>query len=135
MRNRFIVLAIALCLVTGACHKESYDKQQIGQEETVTVRNICYTVDGMTFHATLNGEGEWNLFMDNLLLMARQGHRVTFYNEDYSNGVALSKEKVTFTTTNGDEAHDWCSMMERQGYIVTIEYDEETGTYTCIAIK
>jgi hypothetical protein len=33
------------------------------------------------------------------------------------------------------EANDWSNKMTKDGYVVTISYDKNTGIYTCIAIR
>ena len=46
-----------------------------------------------------------------------------------------TREQVTFTTTSKEKALKWCAEREAEGYTVRMEYNEETGIYTCTAIK
>ncbi len=46
-----------------------------------------------------------------------------------------TREHVTFTTSSKEKALKWCADREAEGYTVRMEYNEETGIYTCTAIK
>ena len=67
--------------------------------------------------------------------VAEEGHEVSFRNEDRASRVLSSKDVVTYTTTNHDDAYAWADKMSDEGYTVTIRFDKETGIYTCNAIK
>ena len=68
------------------------------------------------------------------MALAREGYEVTLVQKDQAN-TCPSKENVVFTTQDPDVAADWTDKMYKKGYTVTITYDDETGIYTCIAIK
>ena len=72
-------------------------------------------------------------FLHNMLALAKEGYRVRI--RQTTAAIGMSKEIVTFTTTNEAEAHAWSKQMIKQGYEVDITYDAKTGIYTCIAIK
>ena len=70
-----------------------------------------------------------------MFALAESGHRVGFRLENASSQVAFTKDVVTYTTTNHDDAYKWAEIMGGKGYSVTIEYDPRTGVYTCTAIN
>ena len=70
-----------------------------------------------------------------MFALAEEGHEVSFRNEDRASRVLSSKDVVTYTTTNHDDAYAWADKMSDEGYTVTIRFDKETGIYTCNAIK
>lgn len=45
-----------------------------------------------------------------------------------------TRDKLTFKTPNKDEADAWCEERRREGYIVSKDYDPDTGMYICTAI-
>ena len=47
----------------------------------------------------------------------------------------MAKEVITFETPEQDEAKKWSAQKIAEGYQVTILFDEDSGIYTCIAIK
>lgn len=56
-----------------------------------------------------------------------------FENNNFSNNYV--KETIKYTTNNKEEAIDWSQNKIIEGYAVTINFNEETGEYTCIAVK
>ncbi len=131
-RIKTVALLAALTLAATACQKEN-DMLPFGTEQTTETINVVYSINGEVFHATLS-ESEWDAFVERMLALAREGYEVSFS----KNGNSLSsqsKEKVTFTTTNEEEANAWSNDMVNQGYVVTITYDKGTGIYTCVAYK
>lgn len=67
------------------------------------------------------------------MALARQGHKVTIKPNQTTS--TLAKEKKTYETANAEDAAKWAVIMEGYGYTVTIYFDEDTGIYTCVAIK
>ena len=134
MKVNFKILALSLVLGTMAvgCQKEDLPNDVTGTEQ-VTIK-VVYSVDGELFSTELIGEGAWNDFVHQMLALAREGHRVTF-SRNGSLATSATKEKVVFVTDSDEEAHQWANKMTDQGYIVSIEFDESTGKYTCTAIK
>jgi len=133
------ITTIALFAVLGtmavSCQKENFVNETTVVEENVTVYTVSYTVDGVTHQLTLIGEEAWQDFLHYMLALAEEGHQVTFRNEEAASRAVPTKETVTYTTTNGDDAIVWADKMIGQGYSVTIKFDEKSGVYTCIAIK
>ncbi len=130
---------IALFAVLGtlavSCQKENIIDETNIVAENDTVYKVSYTVDGVTHQLTLVGDEAWHDFLNRMVALAEEGHEVSFRNEEASLRAVSTKEKVTYTTTNQDEALVWSEMMIKDGYTVTISYDKASGIYTCIAIK
>lgn len=130
---------IALFAVLGtlavSCQKENIIDETNIAAENDTVYKVSYTVDGVTHQLTLVGDEAWHDFLNRMVALAEEGHEVSFRNEEASLRAVSTKEKVTYTTTNQDEALVWSEMMIKDGYTVTISYDKASGIYTCIAIK
>ena len=119
-----------------SCQKENSFDGATTVTENCSVYTVFYVIDGTTHHVTLVGEEAWHDFVHRMLTMAEEGHEVSFrYEEASSSSIVSSKETVTYTTTNHDDAYKWADNMANNGYLVTVSYDRETGVYTCIAIK
>lgn len=118
-----------------SCQKENIIDETNIVAENDTVYKVSYTVDGVTHQLTLVGDEAWHDFLNRMVALAEEGHEVSFRNEEASLRAVSTKEKVTYTTTNQDEALVWSEMMIKDGYTVTISYDKASGIYTCIAIK
>ena len=103
-------------------------------EEQNAVYKVRYSIDGVTYQLTLVGEEAWRAFLNRMLALAEEGHIVSFRNENASSQIAPSKETITYTTSNHDDAYEWAAKMGNLGYNVTIIYDERTGKYICIAV-
>ena len=122
-----------LSLAAVSCQKET-TVDPVSTTDPITMRMVTYCVDGVTTQVTLLGDEAWNDFLNWMFALAEEGHRVSFRQGNAEERNA-SKETVTFTTNNLDEAKHWSSEMAFQGYSVSISYDDKTGIYTCIATK
>lgn len=129
-----VALFLVLSLAAVSCEKETFRDSTVFMEETVASRTVVYSIDGVTRQMTVLGESSWNSFLDWMFALAEEGHVVSFRLGDSSQNVS-SKETVTFTTTNKNEAFAWADAMVESGYSVTVQYDDKTGIYTCTAIK
>ena len=69
-----------------------------------------------------------------MIALANEGHNILFSKTDNFQS-SLSKEKVVYSTNDFDDAKKWMLKMLEDGYQVSFSFDEETGEYTCIAIK
>ena len=133
------IKALALIAVLGTmaagCQKETMVEPQTSVAEIGAVRHVHYTVNGELRQEKLVGKEAWNDFLYRMLALAERGYTVRILNGNRTTQVSSSKEVVTYTTTDKAAAFTWCDNMHSQGYDVTIEYNEETGVYTCIAVK
>ena len=131
---RSVVLISVMSLAVVSCQKETLvDPSNPVASESVSRYSVCYTVDGKTTQVTIAGEAAWNSFLHRLFALAEEGHTVSFRHANQAQN--QSKEKVTYTTSNEQDAFTWAEKMFNAGYEVTITFDEETGIYTFIAIK
>ncbi len=137
MKKTLISIALLTVLSTLAvsCQKDdNFNLTQI-EAEQASVFKVSYSIDGITYQKTIYGEDAWRDFLNHMLALAEEGHRVSFRNENASSQVSSTKETITYTTTNHDDAYEWAEKKVHEGYDVTIEYDKRTGIYTCTAIK
>jgi hypothetical protein len=51
------------------------------------------------------------------------------------NNTVSTKEKLTYSSYNWDEAYDWYKQKKSEGYSVSIVQDKTTGEYICTAEK
>ena len=135
--KRTIITATLLALLgtfAVSCQKEDLSNIPVvaGQEETTV--NVVYSINGEMFYTVLHGESAWHDFIKQMLALAREGYEVSF-SRNGNSLAASTKEKVTYVTKSEDDANDWARKMSNDGYIVTITYDDETGEFTCVAIK
>lgn len=121
-----------MSMAAASCQKENLVEQQ-NTEADVTYKTVYYTVDGVTSQASFVSEESWQEFLDWIVTLAEEGHRVSFRNAKQER--SLTKEVVTFTTNKHEEAVAWANQMEKAGYEVAVDYDPKTGIYTCVAIK
>lgn len=137
MRKTFTTIALFAVLGTLAvsCQKENIIDETNIVAENGSVYKVSYTVDGVTHQLTLVGDEAWHDFLNRMVALAEEGHEVSFRNKEAASRVVSTKEKVTFTTTDHDEAYAWAEAMLKDGYTVSIHFDKETGIYTCYAIN
>ncbi len=133
IKVQHVAFLAALSLTAASCQKENNEFSVVGSEQVTETIHVVYSINGEVFQATLD-ESEWDAFVERMLALAREGYEVSF-SKNRSTLTSQSKEKVTFVTTNEQEAHAWSNDMANQGYYVTISYNKETGEYTCIAVK
>lgn len=137
MRKTIITVALIGMLATLAvsCQKENIEVERAEATEQVAVYSVSYTIDGTREEITLAGEVAWKGFITRMLDLAEEGHRVSFRMEDGTQRIVTSKETITYSTTNREEAFEWAEKMIRQGYSATVEYDKKEKRYNCYAIK
>ena len=129
-----VALLSVLSIIPISCQKDI--SEPINTVRHDSVYNVAYIVNGEYHSATINGKEALHNFMQELFFLAREGNVVSFKDGNSSNTYTIgAKEKVTFKTQNQEEAIKWAEYMFNQGYEVTVIFDEETGTYTCIAIR
>ena len=137
MRKSFTTIALFAVLgsLAVSCQKENLINQPAIVSEPYVTYMVQYSIDGVSHTVTLIGEDAWNDFLNHLFALAEEGHLVTFLNEEAASRVVSTKEAVTYTTSNYDDAYKWADKMYKEGYVVTIEYDKEKNIYTCCAEK
>ena len=132
---KVLAMATILGLTAAGCQKENvYEPVESGQEVT-KVCMMSYCVDGEWHESFVNGEEAYREFIARMVALAREGHKVNFREGGKSLQSVASKERVVYTTTSEADATKWCLQMAHDGYEVTLEYDVETGVYTCTAVK
>ena len=133
------IKALALIAVLGTmsagCQKETMVEPQTTVAEVGAVHHVHYTVNGELCQERLVGEDAWNDFLYRMMALAERGYNIRILNENRTSQASVSKEVVTYTTTDKDAAVTWCNNMHSLGYDVSLSYDPETGVYTCIAVK
>ncbi|MBQ1408473.1 MAG: hypothetical protein IIY87_01810 [Bacteroidales bacterium] len=137
MKRVFTTVALLAVLGTLAvsCQKEFCDNQTTNVAENAVIHYVQYSINGVSYRMTLVGDEAWQAFLERMLALATEGNTITFRDESVSSQIAQTKDVVTYTTTNGDDAIEWADKMAQLGYTVTIEYDKRTGIYTCTAFK
>lgn len=137
MRKPIITIAFAALLGTLAvsCQKETILDNASVLIADEAAYSVLYTIDGASYQINLVGEDSWNDFLNYMLDLVDEGHRVSFQKEMSSSSTLATKEVVSFTTTSREEAYAWDKKMYDNGYKVSIYYDKEKGVYYCEAIK
>ena len=110
-------------------NKANSDMQVVGQKK------LSYCVDGVRTSYVLSNEADLRAFMQEMLLIAESGIPVVIYGESGNTFSIGSKEVVTYSTSDKDDATTWCKKMVNDGYDVLIEYDTNTGLFVCTATK
>lgn len=128
-----VALFTVLSMMAVGCQKETIVEPNTGMQQTMSIRIVTYTIDGISQRVTICGEQNWREFIDTLLALAEQGHSVSFKNETANSSQGLAKNVITFETYDKKEANEWCDHMSDEGYTVYMYFDERTGKYTCIA--
>lgn len=132
-RNIIMTLFAVLATMAVSCQKEGFEETQSSTTETVSVRTIQYTIDGVEQTIILFGDEEWDVFIDHMLSCARQGHNVSICDNSIASHDVFAKDVQTFTTKSQEEAKAWGKKMVDQGYTVDTIYKD--GMYICIAFR
>ena len=135
MKKKLISVALlgVLATMAASCQKETFNEKTDIAAENSAVYKIHYSIDGVTHQVTLLGDEAWHDFLKRMFALAEEGHRVGFRLENASSRIEFSKDVVSYTTTNHDDAYKWAEIMVNKGYEVIIEYNDRTGVYTCTA--
>ena len=97
--------------------------------------SVIYFINGQVHYANPQTDEEWSAFFDHMLALTQEGYQVRIRRTSSPQQTLTAKEKVTFTTADYNEAKEWAKQKTLEGYIVTIDYNQQTGKYTCIAIR
>lgn len=132
---KFIALALLLGGLLPACQKEEMVEQNYHAVENNQTATITYVIDNELYTAEIRNDREREELFSYLLLMAKEGHKVSCYDESKQEQTYVAKEKVTYETTSEAEAKEWIKKMVKEGYEVDLTYDEKTRTYICTATR
>ena len=131
-----VALLAVLSVAAVGCQKETITVEpQTGVEASSTVYMVRYSVNGVMHTETLIGEQAWADFLQRMLALAEEGYRVTMSKSANTALYSESKEVVTYTTKDKKAAQLWITQKLEEGYEVTMDYNQQTGEYTCIAVK
>lgn len=131
-----IALFAALSLTAMSCQKEeivSFIQEESVSNETA-LNTMLYSVDGVQHAIILHSESDYQNFIHEMMNLARLGHNVVFCDENNVNQ-SVTKDVVYYSTSSQAEAESWALKMVKDGYQVTVSYDENTKMYNCVAIK
>lgn len=124
--------------LSAGCHKEIDAPRQERDDVNPTFANdvkqtVHYSIDGVCQSVTITGEGEWHLFLYSMLDLAEQGYTVRIYGNGNVTQCGITKEIVTYTTADKDDAEAWCDTMYNNGYSVSMVYDSVNNVFVCTA--
>ena len=123
------LLTVLEVTVTGCTKEDVADNMGI----VATIHSVTYIVDGQQYYANPQTDGEWSEFLDRMFALAEEGRTVHFWRCDVQ--ASSKKEKLTYTTTSLADAKAWCKQKADEGYNVAMTYDQQTGKYTCNAVR
>ena len=129
INTKTVLIIGTLSMAAVGCQKDDCLIKHYNSS-VVETHSYKYAVNGEILTSNEFGPN----FFERMIALAREGYEVTiFSNVPFSPN--SSKETVTFTTSDADEATIGAKNMYDNGYTVTISYDKKTGIYTCIAVK
>lgn len=132
---KFIALALLLGGLLPACQKEEMVEHNCHAVENNEAATITYIIDNKSFAVEIRNDREREELFSYLLSMAKEGHKVSCYDESKREQNYGTKEKVTYETTDENSARKWIDQMFEAGYKVNLTYDEKTRTYICTATR
>ena len=124
-----------ISLTTVSCQKEVLTEPTPTTVENSATHTIRYTVNGIVYRQVIHSDEDLDALMLTLFALAREGYTVRVMDESITFCETYAKEKVTYTTKNKKDAYDWVMEKINEGYDVTISFNEQTGEYTCVAVK
>ena len=131
-RIKLMAVLVLLGLAAAGCTKENVVEDNV--VVAIVTQSTSYTVDGILYYANPQNDDEWSEFLDRMIALAEEGHAVQFWRNDNQRCNA-AKEVVTYTTTDVNKAKKWAAEKMEEGYVVSISYNQQTGEYTCIAVR
>ena len=127
---RTVTLFAVLALTAAGCQKENtMPNNDVIAHSADTVVYFTGTETGTVY---LFDDTAWDLFLNRMMALAKEGYTVSLTHGTSANQQS-TKETVVYHTDNEDDAKRWAKEMFDKGYDVDIIFDEETGTWTCIA--
>ena len=128
-------LLAMLSLTTVSCQKENIVETATNSVENSATRTIRYTVNGTAYRQVIRSDEDLVALMHTLFAFAREGYTVRVMDENQSFNEYSAKETVTYTTKDKKSAYNWAMEMVLEGYEVTISFNQQTGVYTCTAVR
>lgn len=130
-----MALFMALSMMAVGCQKENDEGFVNGSSVSGegTVYTVLYSINGIQHRNILHSEEEYRAFIHELMNLARQGYEVVLYNENTWGNNATTKETIYYSTTDQADAENWAMLRQKEGYSVSIIFDEQTKTYNCVA--
>lgn len=132
MKINKIVLLAAMLLCLAGCTKENVAGDT---HDGAATSSVTYLVGGQRYYSNPQTDEDWSAFFDRMFALAKEGYAVRIVRTDANRQVNTSKEKVTYTTDNYNDAKAWAKQKTLEGYEVTITFNQQTGIYTCIATR
>ncbi|MBQ4478372.1 MAG: hypothetical protein II945_07160 [Bacteroidales bacterium] len=133
------VKTVALFMLLGtlavSCQKENIVEPNATEAQACTVRAVSYTIDGVEHLTVLHCDEEWDAFLSWMLALSKEGRQVYFRNLNATGTTAQTKEVITYTTTNENDAKTWIRKKADEGYAVTMYFDDDLKAWVCIATK
>ncbi|MBR1835568.1 MAG: hypothetical protein IJ785_08745 [Bacteroidales bacterium] len=129
-----LAAALPLCPLYTSCSKEAnpiMDKPVFHLQQN---QLVYYSVDGIPQQVAIMNNCDMDIFLNKMIVLAKEGHSVSFCQHNL-NETSLSKEVIKHVTTDANDAKEWSDKKIKEGYLVEITYNDNTGEYTCIATK
>lgn len=123
---RTLTIMAIMALSAASCQKVPSDFERVP-----ATRQVQYIVEETAYSAVLSNDDDWDLFLDNIFALAKEGYSVMIRGN--MGRTSVEKKTVTFTTTSESEAKKWVKERLSEGYSVSVDYDKTTGVFTCIA--
>ncbi len=136
--KRLIIPATLLAMMsvaTVSCQKENLVEPTAPSVENSVTRTIRYTVNGTAYRQVIHSDEDLDALMHTLFALAREGYTVRMMDENQSFSENSTKETVTYTTKDQKKAIAWAKEKTLEGYYVTTTYNQQTGEYTCVAVR
>ena len=129
-----VALFVAFSLAAAGCQKETIVDNNVVTGEVSSMQTVTYMINGEISSLVIQNDEEWMAFLNWMVALAEEGKQVRFFRGNVEER-GLKKEVVTYTTKSHDDAVAWANEMSNAGYEVSIDFDEKTGVYTCIAMR
>ena len=121
------VSCIALLgLLSAGCQKEAVVECPIPVEQGVTSYLVRYSNGETTGQTTLNENVDLEGYMLRLMALAREGYTISVFNNNSLSGTVSCKKTVVYRTSSEEDAAHWSAEKIKEGYLVTITFDEDT---------
>ncbi len=136
--KKYIIPATFLAMISLAyvsCQKENFTERASHCIENYSLLTIEYSVNSTVYSCTIRNKDEWNTLMSFIIDLTKEGNTVRIMNKNVTYCETFSKETIKYITKNQKEANEWTFQRLLEGYNVTMTYNQETGEYTCIAVR